>query len=309
MVTLITKHNSVIKDPTRSLTLPSATDFEEQRDYVLYFDYLRDKKVIINDAWVMLQNILNFWLNFGSYSPVPLILVHFTCFSQLSCAINYIAYRIDGTCQCEKQIKCTKFRFLVSNRVQSCYFHVFVSQIKGRHVRLLNTHLPEYSKSLKDNENLRQLHAALICNNALRGGLYDIAILALTMNDQPKGPVYDVFQKCGFKDSFSALESGDPPPETFLASGNSWKDHHFKEQPATLDYILAMARPVANGFPFMSSNVKLEFKHVQVDDLTTTVAFSGQASLVQALGELLGRHSLDDFSLSDHSAITSIIGF
>ena len=110
--------------------------------------------------------------------------------------------------------------------------------VKGVRIRLINTHFSPYEEF----RQLRRKQAREVKRNFDKKGNFDVAILALDMNDPPMvswetkkwTPAYKVLnEEVGFNDGFNNGYN----PITYADPNNSWSGNT-DEEPQTLDYIM-----------------------------------------------------------------------
>ena len=110
--------------------------------------------------------------------------------------------------------------------------------VEGVRIRLINTHFSPYEEF----RQLRRKQAREVKRNFDKKGNFDVAILALDMNDPPMvswetkkwTPAYKVLnEEVGFSDGFNNGYN----PITYADPNNSWSGNT-DEEPQTLDYIM-----------------------------------------------------------------------
>ena len=152
---------------------------------------------------------------------------------------------------------------------------------KGLKIRLINTHFNPYEEF----RQLRGKQAREVKRIFDKKGDFDVAILALDMNDCPMingtkkwTPAYKVLnEEVGFNDGYNFwFDKEVTYPITYSDPTNSWIAESGDEEPQTLDYIMIQDQ----------SGMKMsEFVEIKVEDLKTE----------------------DGISFSDHNSVTATI--
>ena len=152
---------------------------------------------------------------------------------------------------------------------------------KGLKIRLINTHFNPYEEF----RQLRGKQAREVKRSLGKKGDFDVAILALDMNDCPMingtkkwTPAYKVLiEEVGFNDGYNFwFDKKVTYPITYSDPTNSWIAESGDEEPQTLDYIMIRDQ----------SGMKIsEFVEIKVEDLKTD----------------------DGVSFSDHNSVTATI--
>ena len=153
-------------------------------------------------------------------------------------------------------------------------------KVNGVRIRLINTHFSPYEEF----RQLRRKQAQEVKRNFDKKGNFDVAILALDMNDPPMihetkkwTPAYKVLnEEVGFNDGYNFwLDKEVTYPITFEDPNNSWSELT-NEGPQTLDYIMIKDQ----------SGMKLsEFVEIKVEDLKTDggISFSDHNSVTATI--------------------------
>ena len=157
---------------------------------------------------------------------------------------------------------------------------------KGLKIRLINTHFNPYEEF----RQLRGKQAREVKRNLDKKGDFDVAILALDMNDCPMingtkkwTPAYKVLnEEVGFNDGYNfdccshKFDKQVTYPITYSDPTNSWIAESGDEEPQTLDYIMIRDQ--------VGTKIS-EFVEIKVEDLKT----------------------VDGISFSDHNSVTATI--
>ena len=148
--------------------------------------------------------------------------------------------------------------------------------VEGVRIRLINTHFSPYEEF----RQLRRKQAREVKRNFDKKGKFDVAILALDMNDQPMvswetkkwTPAYKVLnEEVGFSDGFNNGYN----PITYADPNNSWSELT-DERPQTLDYIMIKDQ---------SAMTISQFVEIKIEDLKTDggISFSDHNSVTATI--------------------------
>ena len=148
-------------------------------------------------------------------------------------------------------------------------------KVNGVRIRLINTHFSPYEEF----RQLRRKQAREVKRNFDKKGNFDVAILALDMNDPPMinenkkwTPAYKVLnEEMGFSDGFNNGYN----PITYADPNNSWSELT-DERPQTLDYIMIKDQ---------SAMTISQFVEIKIEDLKTDsgISFSDHNSVTATI--------------------------